>query len=87
MVCLLVIAEFGTAGTDVEQGDIDNSKFDKFFSSLLEMEDVKKKFKDDLDNKIKPKGKANVVADENQTSKVDPKGKTNVGDENQFVFS
>ncbi|MFS7993859.1 hypothetical protein Hanom_Chr12g01099021 [Helianthus anomalus] len=34
------------------------------------MEDLKKKFKDDLDNKTEPKGKANVVGDENESSKV-----------------
>ncbi|KAM0061530.1 hypothetical protein Hdeb2414_s0004g00137191 [Helianthus debilis subsp. tardiflorus] len=34
------------------------------------MEDLKKKFKDDLDKKTKPKGKANVVGDENESSKV-----------------
>ncbi|XP_035845217.1 uncharacterized protein LOC110933434 [Helianthus annuus] len=48
------------------------------------MEDVKKKFKDDLDKKTDPKVKTNVVGDKNQASKVDPKWKTNVvGDENQ----
>ncbi|MFS7944782.1 hypothetical protein Hanom_Chr06g00516341 [Helianthus anomalus] len=49
--------------------DIHDSKFDKFFSSLLGMEDLKKKFKDDLDKKTEPKGKANVVGDENESSK------------------
>ncbi|MFS8002843.1 hypothetical protein Hanom_Chr13g01206861 [Helianthus anomalus] len=52
------------------ESDIHDSKCDKFFSSLLEMEDLKKKFKDDLDNKTEPKGKANVVGDENESSKV-----------------
>ncbi|KAF5818837.1 hypothetical protein HanXRQr2_Chr02g0070641 [Helianthus annuus] len=49
--------------------DIDDSKFDKFFSSLLEMEDLKKKFKDDWDKKTEPKGKTSVLCDENQSSK------------------
>ncbi|MFS7917913.1 putative DNA-binding pseudobarrel domain superfamily [Helianthus anomalus] len=80
---------YGDDGYDVVIADIDDSKFDKFFSSLIEMEDIKKKFKDDLDKKTDPKGKEKVVGDENQTSKlcfqlVDLKGKTNVvGDENQ----
>ncbi|KAM0052503.1 putative transcription factor B3-Domain family [Helianthus debilis subsp. tardiflorus] len=43
--------------------DIDDSKFDKFFSSLVEMEDVKKK--------VDPKGKSNVFAcDRSLSSKV-----------------
>ncbi|KAJ0792904.1 putative transcription factor B3-Domain family [Helianthus annuus] len=50
--------------------DIDDSKFDKFFSSLVEMEDIKKKFKDDLNKKTDPKGKAKVVGDESLSSKV-----------------
>ncbi|MFS7912064.1 putative transcription factor B3-Domain family [Helianthus anomalus] len=87
---------YGDDGYDVVIADIDDSKFDKFFSSLIEMEDVKKK-------KTDPKGKTKVVGDENQTSKVktkfemdldnflipknkshvDPKGITYVGDGNQ----
>ncbi|KAM0010707.1 hypothetical protein Hdeb2414_s0070g00772381 [Helianthus debilis subsp. tardiflorus] len=50
--------------------DIDDSKFDKFFLTLVEMEDVKKKFKDDLNKKTDPKGKAKVVGDESLFSKV-----------------
>ncbi|KAJ0681398.1 hypothetical protein HanPI659440_Chr16g0635461 [Helianthus annuus] len=53
--------------------DIDDSKFDKFFSSLVEMEDVKKKFKDYLNKKTDPKGKAKVVGDESLSSKVKSK--------------
>ncbi|MFS7944546.1 hypothetical protein Hanom_Chr06g00513461 [Helianthus anomalus] len=50
------------------------------------MEDLKKKFKDDLDKKTEPKGKANVICDENQSLKVDPKGIINVVvDENQTL--
>ncbi|MFS8024942.1 hypothetical protein Hanom_Chr16g01469201 [Helianthus anomalus] len=41
-----------------------------FFSSLLEM------FKEDLDTKTKPQGKASDVCDKNLTLKDDPKGKT-----------
>ncbi|MFS7997062.1 hypothetical protein Hanom_Chr12g01137301 [Helianthus anomalus] len=37
------------------------------------MEDVKKKFKDDLNKKIDPKGKANVVGDESLSSNVKSK--------------
>ncbi|KAJ0603955.1 putative transcription factor B3-Domain family [Helianthus annuus] len=50
--------------------DTDDSKFDQFFASLIEMEDVKKKFKDDLIKKTDPKGKAKVVGDESVPSKV-----------------
>ncbi|KAM0035627.1 hypothetical protein Hdeb2414_s0015g00448611 [Helianthus debilis subsp. tardiflorus] len=47
------------------------------------MEDLKKKFKDDLDTKTEPQGKASDVCDENLTLKDDPKGKTIVDvDEN-----
>ncbi|MFS7995480.1 putative transcription factor B3-Domain family [Helianthus anomalus] len=40
-----------------------------FFSSQLEMEELKKKFKDDWDRKTEPQGKASVVCDEDLTIK------------------
>ncbi|MFS7906579.1 hypothetical protein Hanom_Chr01g00060941 [Helianthus anomalus] len=69
---------YGDDGYDLLIADIDDSKFDNFFSSLVEMEDVKKKFKDDLNKKTDPKGKSKVVGDESLSSKVDPRGKSNV---------
>ncbi|XP_021995863.2 uncharacterized protein LOC110893050 [Helianthus annuus] len=39
--------KFQLASFEAVFNDIDDSKFDNFFSSLLEMEDLKKKFKDD----------------------------------------
>ncbi|MFS7935928.1 hypothetical protein Hanom_Chr05g00409331 [Helianthus anomalus] len=47
----------------------DDSKFDTFFSSLLEMEDLKKKFKDNWDTKTEVQGKSSVVCDEDSTMK------------------
>ncbi|KAJ0666434.1 putative transcription factor B3-Domain family [Helianthus annuus] len=66
--------------------DIDDSKFDNFFSSLLEMEDLKKKFKDDWDRKTEGQGKSSFFCDEDSTMKDDPKAKTIVVvDENLSV--
>ncbi|KAJ0725516.1 hypothetical protein HanPI659440_Chr12g0459681 [Helianthus annuus] len=56
--------------------DKDDAKFDTFFSSLLEMEDLKKKFKENWDSKTKGQGKSSVVCDEDSTMKDDPKAKT-----------
>ncbi|KAJ0795759.1 hypothetical protein HanPI659440_Chr04g0154191 [Helianthus annuus] len=47
------------------------------------MEDVKKKFKDDLDKKTDPKVKTNVVGDKNQASKV--KSKFEIDLDNFFI--
>ncbi|KAM0040481.1 hypothetical protein Hdeb2414_s0012g00394401 [Helianthus debilis subsp. tardiflorus] len=44
-----------------------------FFSSLLEMEDLKKKM---IDRKTEAQGKSSVVCDEDSTMKDDPKAKT-----------
>ncbi|KAJ0455828.1 putative transcription factor B3-Domain family [Helianthus annuus] len=80
--------KFQLASFEYVFNDIDDSKFDNFFSSLLEMEDLKKKFKDDWDTKTEPQGKARVVCDEDLTLKDDPKAKTIVGvdkdDKNNF---
>ncbi|KAJ0554661.1 putative transcription factor B3-Domain family [Helianthus annuus] len=56
--------------------DQDDAKFDTFFSSLLEMEDLKKKFKENWDSKTEGKGKSSVVCDVDSTMKDDPKAKT-----------
>ncbi|KAM0005664.1 hypothetical protein Hdeb2414_s0204g00831851 [Helianthus debilis subsp. tardiflorus] len=56
--------------------DKDDSKFDTFFSSLLEMEDLNKKFKENWDTKTEGQGKSSVVCDEDSTMKNDPKAKT-----------
>ncbi|KAM0016345.1 putative transcription factor B3-Domain family [Helianthus debilis subsp. tardiflorus] len=60
--------KFQLSSFDSVFNDIDDSKFDKFFSSLLEMDDLKKK--DD------PKAKTPTGVDKNQCLKVDPTGKT-----------
>ncbi|KAF5761409.1 putative transcription factor B3-Domain family [Helianthus annuus] len=64
--------KFQLASFEAVFNDIDDSKFDNFFSSLLEMEDLKKKdkskFETDLDKFLIPKNKSHV----------DPTGKTNV---------
>ncbi|KAJ0778348.1 hypothetical protein HanLR1_Chr02g0070741 [Helianthus annuus] len=62
--------KFQLASFESVFNDIDDSKFDNFFSSQLEMEELKKKFKDDWDRKIEPQGKASVVCDEDLTIKV-----------------
>ncbi|KAJ0914600.1 putative transcription factor B3-Domain family [Helianthus annuus] len=63
---------YGDDGDDLVIADIDDSKFDNFFSSLLEMEDLKKKdksnFEMDLDKFLIPKN----------NSHVDPTRKTNI---------
>ncbi|KAM0018679.1 putative transcription factor B3-Domain family [Helianthus debilis subsp. tardiflorus] len=64
------------AGFEDMFNDQDDAKFDTFFSSLLEMEDVKKKFKENWDSKTEGKGKASVVCDVDSTMKDDPKAKT-----------
>ncbi|KAJ0805452.1 putative transcription factor B3-Domain family [Helianthus annuus] len=51
------------AGFEDMFNDEDDSKFDTFFSSLLEMEDLKKKFKENWDSKTEGKGKESVVCD------------------------
>ncbi|KAF5817518.1 hypothetical protein HanRHA438_Chr02g0055361 [Helianthus annuus] len=68
--------------------DTDDSKFDQFFASLIEMEDVKKKFKDDLIKKTDPKGNAKVVGDESVPSKAMPKRKAvrSVSDNSHIVY-
>ncbi|KAL9994371.1 putative transcription factor B3-Domain family [Helianthus debilis subsp. tardiflorus] len=64
------------AGFEDMFNDQDDAKFDTFFSSLLEMEDLKKKFKENWDSKTEGKGKASVVCDVDSTMKDDPKAKT-----------
>ncbi|KAJ0588181.1 putative transcription factor B3-Domain family [Helianthus annuus] len=56
--------------------DKDDAKFDTFFSSLLEMEDLKKKFKENWDSKTEGQCKSSVVCDEDSTMKDHPKAKT-----------
>ncbi|KAJ0610241.1 putative transcription factor B3-Domain family [Helianthus annuus] len=56
--------------------DQDDAKFDTFFSSLLEMEDLKKKFKENWDSKTEGKGKSSVVCDVDSNMKDDPKAKS-----------
>ncbi|KAJ0804206.1 hypothetical protein HanPI659440_Chr02g0035451 [Helianthus annuus] len=70
-------AKFQLASFESVFNDIDDSKFDNFFLSLLEME-IKKKFKDDLDTKTEPQGKASVVCDENLTLKDKSKFETDL---------
>ncbi|XP_035832907.1 uncharacterized protein LOC110876214 [Helianthus annuus] len=70
--------KFQLASFEAVFNDIDDSKFDKFFSSLLEMEDLKKKFKDDWDKKTEPQGKARVVCDEDLTLKDKSKFETDL---------
>ncbi|MFS7922592.1 putative transcription factor B3-Domain family [Helianthus anomalus] len=64
------------AGFEDMFNDQDDAKFDTFFSSLLEMEDLKKKFKEYWDSKTEGKGKSSVVCDVDSTMKDDPKAKT-----------
>ncbi|MFS7898386.1 putative transcription factor B3-Domain family [Helianthus anomalus] len=61
--------------------DQDDAKFDTFFSSLLEMEDLKKKFKENWDSKTEGKGKSSGVCDVDSTMKDDPKAKTVVNED------
>ncbi|XP_021989055.2 uncharacterized protein LOC110885659 [Helianthus annuus] len=70
-------AKFQLASFESVFNDIDDSKFDNFFLSLLEME-IKKKFKDDLDTKTEPQGKTSVVCDENLTLKDKSKFETDL---------
>ncbi|MFS7928238.1 hypothetical protein Hanom_Chr04g00318431 [Helianthus anomalus] len=58
--------------------DIDDSKFDNFFSSQLDIEDLKNKFKYDWDIKTEPQGKATVVCDEDLSIKDKSKFETDL---------